>query len=54
MNIRRVLEEVTDLEGELEYITDVIREEDEGEFVFLTKISWSLFFFHDTGDADTK
>ena len=34
VNIRRVLEEVTDLESELEYITDVIREEDEGEFVF--------------------
>ena len=34
VNIRRLLEEVTDLEDELEYITDVIKEEDEGEFVF--------------------
>lgn len=34
VNIHRLLEEVIKLEDELEYITDVIREEDEGEFVF--------------------
>jgi len=34
VNIRRLLEDVTDLQDELEYINDVIKEEDEGEFVY--------------------
>ena len=32
LNIKRLLEEVSELQDDLEYLLDVIRDEDEGEF----------------------